>query len=33
MVQSPRTGCAVQTIAASTESYAREYAGARRLIG
>jgi len=33
MVQSPRTGSAVQTIEVSTASYAREYAGARRLIG
>ena len=33
MVQSPRTGSAVQTIAVSTATYAREYAGARRLIG
>ncbi len=33
MVQSPRTGSPVQTIAVSTASYAREYAGARRLIG
>jgi cell wall-associated NlpC family hydrolase len=33
MVQSPRTGSTVQTIAESTASYAREYAGARRLLG
>lgn len=33
MVQAPRTGLPVQTIAVSTPSYAREYAGARRLIG
>ena len=33
MVRSPRTGRAVQTIAESTASYAREHAGARRLIG
>jgi cell wall-associated NlpC family hydrolase len=32
MVQAPRTGLPVQTIAISTPSYAREYAGARRLI-
>jgi cell wall-associated NlpC family hydrolase len=30
MVQSPRTGSTVQTIAVSTPSYAREFAGARR---
>ena len=33
MVQSPRTGSTVQTIAMSTPSYARELAGARRFIG
>ncbi len=33
MVQSPRTGSAVATIAVSTTSYAREYAGARRFVG
>jgi cell wall-associated NlpC family hydrolase len=33
MVQSPRTGSSVQTIALATPSYAREYAGARRAIG
>ncbi len=33
MVQSPRTGSAVQTIAMSTPSYARELFGARRYIG
>jgi cell wall-associated NlpC family hydrolase len=33
MVQSPRTGSTVQTIAVSTPSYAREFAGARRAIG
>ena len=33
MVQAPRTGLPVQTIATSTSSYAREYAGARRQIG
>jgi gamma-D-glutamyl-L-lysine dipeptidyl-peptidase len=33
MVQAPRTGLPVQTIATSTPSYAREYAGARRQIG
>lgn len=33
MVQAPRTGLPVQTITMSTPSYAREYAGARRLIG
>jgi cell wall-associated NlpC family hydrolase len=32
MVQSPRTGSAVQTIAVRTPSYSREYAGARRFI-
>jgi cell wall-associated NlpC family hydrolase len=32
MVQSPRTGSTVQTIAVSTPSYAREFAGARRAI-
>jgi cell wall-associated NlpC family hydrolase len=30
MVQAPNTGSAVQTIAVSTPSYAREFAGARR---
>jgi len=33
MVQAPRTGLPVQTIATSTPSYAREFAGARRQIG
>ncbi|HEX7535983.1 MAG TPA: C40 family peptidase [Dermatophilaceae bacterium] len=33
MVQAPRTGLNVQTIAVSTPSYAREYACARRFIG
>jgi cell wall-associated NlpC family hydrolase len=33
MVQSPRTGSAVQTIAMSTPSYARELSGARRYVG
>jgi cell wall-associated NlpC family hydrolase len=33
MVQAPNTGSRVQTIAVSTAAYAREYAGARRLIG
>ena len=33
MVQAPRTGSSVQTIAMSTSSYAREYAGARRPLG
>ena len=33
MVQAPSTGSMVQTIAVSTPSFAREYAGARRLIG
>ena len=33
MVQAPKTGSNVQTIAVSTPSYAREYAGARRFIG
>lgn len=33
MVQAPRTGSTVQTIAVSTPSYAREYAGGRRFIG
>ncbi len=33
MVQSPKTGSTVQTIAISTPSYARELAGARRFIG
>jgi gamma-D-glutamyl-L-lysine dipeptidyl-peptidase len=33
MVQAPNTGSTVQTIAVSTPSFAREYAGARRLIG
>lgn len=33
MVQSPRTGSTVQTIAMSTPSYARELVGARRLVG
>jgi cell wall-associated NlpC family hydrolase len=33
MVQAPRTGSNVQTIAVSTPSYAREYAGGRRFIG
>lgn len=33
MVQSPKTGSAVQTIAMSTASYAREFSGARRAIG
>jgi len=33
MVQSPRTGSTVQTIAVSTPSYAREFAGAWRAIG
>jgi gamma-D-glutamyl-L-lysine dipeptidyl-peptidase len=33
MVQAPRTGVNIQTIAMSTPSYAREYAGARRVIG
>jgi len=32
MVQSPRTGSTVQTIAVSTPSYAREFSGARRAI-
>ncbi len=32
MVQAPRTGSTVQTIAVSTPSYAREFAGARRYI-
>jgi gamma-D-glutamyl-L-lysine dipeptidyl-peptidase len=33
MVQAPNTGSTVQTIAVSTPSFAREYAGARRFIG
>lgn len=33
MVQAPNTGSTVQTIAMSTPSYAREFAGARRFIG
>jgi cell wall-associated NlpC family hydrolase len=33
MVQSPNTGSRVQTIAVSTPSYARQFAGARRVIG
>jgi cell wall-associated NlpC family hydrolase len=33
MVQAPRTGLPVQTIATSTPAYAREYARARRFIG
>ena len=33
MVQSPRTGSAVQTIAMSSPSYARELSGARRYLG
>ena len=33
MVQSPRAGSSVQTIAVSTPSYARELSGARRSIG
>lgn len=33
MVQSPKTGSSVQTIAVSTPSYARELAGARRALG
>jgi len=33
MVQAPRTGLPVQTIAMSTPAYARELAGARRQIG
>jgi len=33
MVQSPKTGSSVQTIAVSTLAYSREYAGARRFIG
>ena len=33
MVQSPKTGSTVQTIAMSTPSYARELARARRFIG
>ena len=33
MVQAPRTGSNVQTIAVSTPSYAREYAAGRRFIG
>jgi len=32
MVQAPKTGSTVQTIAVSTPSYAREFAGARRYI-
>jgi gamma-D-glutamyl-L-lysine dipeptidyl-peptidase len=32
MVQSPRTGSTVQTIAVSTPAYAREFAGARRAV-
>ncbi|MHB8275732.1 MAG: C40 family peptidase [Dermatophilaceae bacterium] len=33
MVQSPRTGSTVQTIATSSPSYAHEFAAARREIG
>jgi len=33
MVQSPRTGSAVQTIPLSTSGYAQHYAGARRFVG
>jgi len=33
MVQSPRTGSSMQTIAMSTPSYARELSGARRYVG